>query len=473
MANRYWVGGSGDWDDTAQWSTSSGGSSGASVPSTVDNVFVDANSGSNFTITLNVISGLHHNALSMDFSDSVGLTLEFGEAGGNSELRPRGSVYFASDMIITNNTFSTTNGIRFYDNNDNGSGDWEIDFAGVNLQGLNLLFNKQASWTFLSGMVNAGIIYQYAGIVDYGNYDHSMSIFFLKEDAFTTQEMRAAKLGTGTYTINGDFDTGTAVGLVLDSDTSHLKVGGNFNSIGQDYYNVTLTSGATHALKGTNTYNNLTIETYASGTTITVDASTTQTINGTFTATGTSGNEITLVSSTPGTQYTFTKSTGVVGCDYLDLTDSNATGGARWYAGSNSADTSNNTGWVFGDATTTTFVRKNWTDQIINRLKRVIQYQTYTQVLDPITGDDTNTYTTATSIQAVFVKTAQKWWFDKEGLVQRGDAYLCVQPSVVTPVKEDRITVDNKSYYIDDILPVYSDIGNAVLLYYFCNLYAV
>lgn len=43
MADRYWVGGSGTWDDTSTtvWSTSSGGSSGASVPTSTDNVFFD------------------------------------------------------------------------------------------------------------------------------------------------------------------------------------------------------------------------------------------------------------------------------------------------------------------------------------------------------------------------------------------------------------------------------------------------
>lgn len=53
MANRYWVaGGNGDWNDTSNWSTTSGGSSGASVPTSVDDVYFDENSGSgtvNFT----------------------------------------------------------------------------------------------------------------------------------------------------------------------------------------------------------------------------------------------------------------------------------------------------------------------------------------------------------------------------------------------------------------------------------------
>lgn len=48
MADRYWVGGSGSWNDTstANWSATTGGASGASAPTTADNVFFDANSGS-------------------------------------------------------------------------------------------------------------------------------------------------------------------------------------------------------------------------------------------------------------------------------------------------------------------------------------------------------------------------------------------------------------------------------------------
>jgi len=55
IASRYWVGGSGNWSDTAHWSETSGGSGGASVPTNTDDAIVDANSGSAaFTITLNV-----------------------------------------------------------------------------------------------------------------------------------------------------------------------------------------------------------------------------------------------------------------------------------------------------------------------------------------------------------------------------------------------------------------------------------
>ena len=52
MANRYWVGGTGTWNTTSttNWSASSGGSSGASVPTSADSVFFDQNS--TYTVTM-------------------------------------------------------------------------------------------------------------------------------------------------------------------------------------------------------------------------------------------------------------------------------------------------------------------------------------------------------------------------------------------------------------------------------------
>lgn len=57
MANRYWVGGTGSWSPslTTNWSATSGGAGGASAPTSVDDVFFDANSntGTNpFTVTI-------------------------------------------------------------------------------------------------------------------------------------------------------------------------------------------------------------------------------------------------------------------------------------------------------------------------------------------------------------------------------------------------------------------------------------
>lgn len=52
MADRYWVGGTGTWNTTSttNWSTSSGGASGASVPTAADNVFFDQ--AGTYTVTM-------------------------------------------------------------------------------------------------------------------------------------------------------------------------------------------------------------------------------------------------------------------------------------------------------------------------------------------------------------------------------------------------------------------------------------
>ena len=44
VQNLYWVGGSGNWNDPANWSLTSGGAGGACIPSGTDNVFFDVNS---------------------------------------------------------------------------------------------------------------------------------------------------------------------------------------------------------------------------------------------------------------------------------------------------------------------------------------------------------------------------------------------------------------------------------------------
>ena len=55
MADRFWVGGAGSWNSTTKWSTSTGGASGASVPTASDNAIFDASSGSgavHYTVTV-------------------------------------------------------------------------------------------------------------------------------------------------------------------------------------------------------------------------------------------------------------------------------------------------------------------------------------------------------------------------------------------------------------------------------------
>lgn len=44
MADRYWVGNSGLWNDIDHWAATSGGAGGESVPDDEDDVIIDENS---------------------------------------------------------------------------------------------------------------------------------------------------------------------------------------------------------------------------------------------------------------------------------------------------------------------------------------------------------------------------------------------------------------------------------------------
>ena len=71
MADRFWVGGAGNWSSTTKWSTSSGGASGASVPTSADDAIFDANSGGKFTATVDTAQSV--NSLTITPSSGAGV----------------------------------------------------------------------------------------------------------------------------------------------------------------------------------------------------------------------------------------------------------------------------------------------------------------------------------------------------------------------------------------------------------------
>jgi hypothetical protein len=71
MADRFWVGGAGNWSSTTKWSTTSGGGSGASVPTSADDAIFDANSGGKFIATVDTAQSV--NSLTITPSSSVGI----------------------------------------------------------------------------------------------------------------------------------------------------------------------------------------------------------------------------------------------------------------------------------------------------------------------------------------------------------------------------------------------------------------
>jgi fibronectin-binding autotransporter adhesin len=101
MAARYWVGGAGTWSaaNTANWSTTSGGAGGASVPTSADTPQFDANSGTGVVTFTN--GGVTVGATTIN---RAGIELSLGAAFATS-----GALTLTAGILTTNN-FNVTAG---------------------------------------------------------------------------------------------------------------------------------------------------------------------------------------------------------------------------------------------------------------------------------------------------------------------------------------------------------------------------
>lgn len=61
--------------------------------------------------------------------------------------------------------------------------------------------------------------------------------------------------------------------------------------------------------------------------------------------------------------------------------------------------------------------------------------------------------------------------FDKDGLIEGGDAYVLVNTSTATITKDDLITVNSREYRVNDTIIRYTDDSNSTSVYQYCNLF--
>jgi hypothetical protein len=102
MANRYWVGGAGTWDNasTANWSATSGGASGASAPTVADvAIFNTASAGANYTVTVAATAV----SLNTTVANPTGGTVNLSLSGAPTLCTAAGTLTFTSGTITLNN----------------------------------------------------------------------------------------------------------------------------------------------------------------------------------------------------------------------------------------------------------------------------------------------------------------------------------------------------------------------------------
>ena len=124
MPNRYWVGGTGTWNSssTTNWSATSGGAGGASVPTQFDDVYLDSNSGVG-DITANGGGVCRSFYCTNPITGSYSGTLTLGTNAFQSVMTSYGDFILSPSMTLTMNQL-------IYLSICQGNGSWNVNMAG-------------------------------------------------------------------------------------------------------------------------------------------------------------------------------------------------------------------------------------------------------------------------------------------------------------------------------------------------------
>jgi hypothetical protein len=338
--SRYWnLAGAQNWSATG-WATTNNGIPAANNFPLAQDTATFTEAGSAGTVTINNV----WNIGSIQMADGISnRTTAFTLATGTNAFPIYGSITLFSSL-----TLSGTGAITFA-----GRGATQI------ITSAGITFTQPWTINNVGGIVrledNTAIGATLATSLTSGTFDINGKTYTTGTFTNTGSVTRAITFGTnGQITVAGSgasawnstgsgfTSTGTTAKINMTSASAKTFVGAGYT------YAATLNQGGAGALtiSGSNTFDNITNTTQP--VTITFTAGTTQTVSS-FTASGTSGNLVTLQSSSAGSRFTLSDSSGANTVSYCSIKDSIATGGATWQAftAEGNVNSGNNLGWIF------------------------------------------------------------------------------------------------------------------------------
>jgi hypothetical protein len=320
----FWVNGGGQWTDVSHWATTSGGSSfHAFPPTSIDNVFIDGNSGEGTPFTVTIPEGIYNcDNLTVSGAGSA-LTLN---QSSNSTLRLNGNLDLESDanygfreleMIGTDGVTLTTN--------------------GTSLGSQAALFIATNGEVTLESDIELRSMRPQAGFINFSNRTITCGFEFrIASDFVGFLNLANANVNTRAYQFIGDDS-------VLDVSNTHFTITGSLHGFGNSFDHITIDGsqiGQLVRLHSGFTVNTLTV---LPGTQLELESVYTFTVEN-LTLVGTAEDPIVITASMPGVEAFISKSSGTVDAQYLELTDNHAIGGAEFNA-YNSIENSNVSGW--------------------------------------------------------------------------------------------------------------------------------
>lgn len=319
----YWVGGSGQWTDVSHWATSSGGNEfHPFTPSAIDNVFFDGNSGEGTPYTVTIPEGVY-NCDDLTVNGTGGeLTLT---QMTNSTLRLNGNLDLESGATYNLRELEMI-----------GADGVTINTNGASLGNQAALFITTNGDVTLASDIQLRSMRPQSGFIDFSNRTIACSFEFrIAADYLGLLDLTDANIHTRIYQFVGEDD-------VLALTGSHIIATGSFYGAGNTYNDLTFDGSNADQVSLFSGFTANTV-TVVAGTSLVLESIYTFAAEN-FVFEGTSEAPIAITASTEGIEAYFSKSSGTVEAQYVELTDNHAVGGAEFNA-YNSIENTNVAGW--------------------------------------------------------------------------------------------------------------------------------
>jgi hypothetical protein len=320
MANKYFVlaTGNNNWSSTGTWSANSNGTpTGASVPTSADNVYPSSSIATGATLTIDSTA----NCLNMDWSGVISSPI-FNVSNGVNVYGTVIKFYNAMSMVgsaiispqSASNCVVTTNGM-------------------VLSCGFEPHFNSLADNFSTTGSITPDL----SGTFNTNGF--TVNCLNFNDGGYASG--RTLTLGSSTINCSGYFRW--TAGNTITANTSTINCSGNFSGGGITTYNIVNLTGATSTISDSNTFAQLNLTPAVTQTFKFTDGSN-QTVT-TANLSGTLGHIHTLTGTSTG-GWTITKAGGgTIALKYVDVSYSTGNPVSTWSA-SVSKDSGYNTNWT-------------------------------------------------------------------------------------------------------------------------------
>jgi hypothetical protein len=320
MADRYWVGGTNTWNttNTNRWSATSGGASGASVPTAADSVFFDQ--AGTYTVTMT-------GAL-----ECLDLTVSTGSVTFATGTAPTLNIY-GSMTLLSGTAWNSTGAITFSAT----SGTHTITGAasGFRIAATSVQIGPTGSSTATWTLGTRGFYVATTSAISVASGTFNTGGFIVDGGSFSSSgtSVRAINLGASEITVRGSgnsVDFTTTTNLTFNAGTSSISLGASgatFIGGGLTFYRLNIgglaTASQTYAITGANTFDRI----FFSAVNLAVPGTITCTINaaqtiGTLDTNSTAGNRRIFISSaTYGIAQTLTinSTVAISDCDFRGI----------------------------------------------------------------------------------------------------------------------------------------------------------